>query len=111
VGEENVHSQQVDRRVTRDRRATSTALSGDTTRNLQTLLSSAVQRVQAISGTTMVVAWTLRQTGEPYVVAAVFSGDPPVTPDASDFQSIATLSGVTPLNGSSDLTAIGRRHR
>jgi signal transduction histidine kinase len=111
VGEENVHSQQVDRRVTRDRRATSTALSGDTTRNLQTLLSSAVQRVQAISGTTMVVAWTLRQTGEPYVVAAVFSGDPPVTPDASDFQNIATLSGVTPLNGSSDLTAIGRRHR
>ena len=111
MGEENVHSQRLDRRVTRDRRATPTALSGDTTRNLQTLLSTAVQRVQALSGATAVVAWTLRETGEPYVVAAAFSGEPPVTPDTSEFRNLSTLSGVTPLNGSSDLTAIGRRHR
>ena len=62
------------------------ALGADTTRNLQTLLSTAVQRVQAISGATRRLAWTLRETGEPYVAAAAFSGDPPVNPDAADFR-------------------------
>jgi len=75
------------------------------------LLSAAVQRLQGISEATCVVAWTLREAGEPYVAAAAFSGDPPLSPDASDFRSIATLPGVTRLEGSSDLIAIGRRHR
>jgi len=80
-------------------------------RDLQTLLSDTVQRVQKISEATAVAAWTLRETGQPYVAAAAFSGDPPVTPDASDFRSLAKLAGVTRLDGSSDLIAIGRRHR
>jgi signal transduction histidine kinase len=109
VGEELVYPQ-VDRRVAGDRRATSRTPRGTTIRDLQTLLSAAVQRVQKISEATAVVAWTLRETGEPYVAAAAFSGDPPVTPDASDFRSLAKLSGVTRLDGSSDLIAIGRRH-
>jgi signal transduction histidine kinase len=110
VGEGIVHPQ-VDRRVTGDRRAASRAPRGTAIRDLQTLLSAAVQRVQKISEATAVVAWTLRETGEPYVAAAAFSGDPPVTPDASDFRSVARLPGVTRLDGSSDLIAIGRRHR
>jgi signal transduction histidine kinase len=110
VGEELVHPQ-ADWQVTGDRRATSRTPRGSTTRDLQTLLSAAVQRVQQISETTAVAAWTLRETGEPYVAAAAFSGDPPVTPDASDFQSLAKLPGVTRLDDSSDLIAIGRRHR
>ncbi len=65
---------------------------GTTARDLQTLLSAAVQRVQKISEAASVVAWTLRETGEPYVAAAAFSGDPPVTPDASDFRSLAKPS-------------------
>ena len=93
VGEEFVHPQ-VDRPVAGDRRATSRTLRGTTTRDLQTLLSTAVQRVQQISEATAVAAWTLRETGEPYVAAAMFSGDPPVTPDAADFRSLAELSGV-----------------
>ena len=109
VGEEFVQSQ-AGRRIARNRRATSRASGGDPTRDLQTLLSAAVQRVQEISQATAVVAWTLRETGEPYVAAAAFSGDPPVNPDASDFRSIATLPGLTRLEGSSDLIAIGRRH-
>jgi signal transduction histidine kinase len=84
---------------------------GTTTRDLQTLLSAAVQRVQRISEATAVAAWTLRKTGEPYVAAAAFSGEPPVPPDAADFRSLAKLPGVTRLDGSSDLIAIGRRHR
>jgi signal transduction histidine kinase len=110
VGEEFVHPQ-ADRPVAGDRRATSRTLRGTTTRDLQTLLSAAVQRVQRISEATAVVAWTLRETGEPYVAAAAFSGDPPVTPDAADFRSLAELPGVTRLDSSSDLIAIGRRHR
>ncbi len=110
VGEGIVHPQ-VDRRVTGDRRATPRASSGIATRDLQTLLSAAVQRVQKISEATSVVAWTLREAGEPYVAAAAFSGNPPVNPDASDFRSLAKLPGVTRLDGSADLTAIGRRHR
>ena len=70
-----------------------------------------MQRVQKITAATAVAAWTLRETGQPYVAAAAFSGDPPVTPDASDFRSLANLPGVTLLEGSSDLIAIGRRHR
>jgi signal transduction histidine kinase len=110
VGEEFVQPQ-VDRPVAGDRRATSKTLRGSITRDLQTLLSTVVQRVQQISEATAVVAWTLRETGEPYVAAAAFSGDPPVAPDAADFRSLAKLSGVTRLDGSSDLIAIGRRHR
>jgi signal transduction histidine kinase len=67
--------------------------------------------VQEISDATAVVAWTLRKTGEPYVAAAAFTGDPPVNPDAADFRNISTLPGVTRLDGSSDLIALGRRHR
>ena len=70
-----------------------------------------MQRVQQVSEVTAVAAWTLRETGEPYVAAAAFSGDPPVTPDASDFRSLARLPAVARLDGSSDLIAIGRRHR
>ena len=110
MGEGIVHPQ-ADRRVTGDRRATSGTSSGAATRDLQTLLSAAVQRVQEISEATAVVAWTLRETGEPYVAAAAFSGNPPVKPDASDFRSLANLPGVTRLDGSADLIAIGRRHR
>jgi len=84
---------------------------GSTARDLQTLLSAAVQRVQKISQATAAVAWTLRETGQPYVAAACFSGDPPIAPDASDFRSLAKLPGVTQLDGSSDLSAIARRHR
>jgi signal transduction histidine kinase len=84
---------------------------GTSIRDLQTLLSDAVQRVQQISEATTVAAWTLRETGEPYVAAAAFSGDPPVTPDASDFRSLAKLPGLTRLDGSSDLIAIAQRHR
>jgi signal transduction histidine kinase len=110
VGEEIVHSQ-LRRRLERNRRAAAAALGRDTTRNLQALLSAAVQRVHAISGTTTVAAWTLRESGEPYVVAAAFSGEPPVAPDAADFGTLSTRSGVTRLDGSADLSAIGRRHR
>ncbi len=110
VGEEIVHSHW-ERRGDRGRRATSRPPGVDTTRNLQTLLASAVRRVQRISGATAVVAWTLRETGEPYVVATAFSGDPPVAPDAADFRSVAELARVTRLDGSADLIALGRRHR
>ena len=110
MGEENVHPQ-LDRRLGGDRRAASRAPHATTTRDLQTLLSDTVQRVQKISEATAVAAWTLRETGQPYVAAAAFSGDPPVTPDVSDFRSLAKLAGVTRLDGSSDLIAIGRRHR
>jgi len=110
VGEDTVHPQ-LERRVAGDRRTAHRTPRGAITRDIQTLLSAAVQRVQKISEATAVVAWTLRETGQPYVAAAAFSGDPPVTPDASDFRSLAKLSGVTLLDGSSDLSAIGRRHR
>jgi len=110
VGEDTVYPQ-LDRRVSGDRRATPKTPIGDIARDLQTLLSGAVQRVQQISGATSVAAWTLRETREPYVAAAAFSGDPPVAPDAADFRCLAGLPGVTLLDGSSDLTAIGRRHR
>jgi signal transduction histidine kinase len=107
---ENIVYPQVDRRVAGDRRVASRTPRGAATRDLQTLLSAVVQRVQKISDVTTVVAWTLRETGEPYVAAAAFSGDPPVTPDASDFRCLAKLPGVTRLDDSSDLIAIGRRH-
>jgi signal transduction histidine kinase len=107
---ENIVYPQVERRVAGDRRVASRTPRGAATRDLQTLLSAVVQRVQKISDVTTVVAWTLRETGEPYVAAAAFSGDPPVTPDASDFRCLAKLPGVTRLDDSSDLIAIGRRH-
>ncbi len=110
MGEE-IAQPRADRRGGGVRRATPRAPHGAPTLDLQALLSTAVQRVQRISGATAVVAWTLREDGEPYVAAAAFSGDPPLTPDASDYRSLAQLSGVTRLDGSSDLTAIGRRHR
>jgi signal transduction histidine kinase len=102
---------QPDRRIAGDRRATNKTSGATTTRNLQTLLSEAVQRVQKISEATSVVAWTLRESGKPYVVAAAFSGEPPVSPDAADFKSIATLPSVTLLEGSADRIAISERHR
>jgi signal transduction histidine kinase len=110
VGEEFVNPQ-VDPWVAGARRASLSSLRDTTTRDLQTLLSAAVQRVQEISEATAVVAWTLRETGEPYVAAAAFSGDPPVTPDVADFRSVAKLPGVARLDGSSDLIAIAGRHR
>lgn len=108
---EDIVQPRVDRRIVGDRRAASATLRGTTTRDLQTLLSAAVQRVQRFSQSTAVVAWMLRETGQPYVAAAAFSGDPPIAPDASDFRSLAKLPGVTRLDGSSDLIAIARRHR
>jgi len=99
------------RQTAGDRRATPRAPGGEPTRDLQTLLSAAAQRVQQITAATSVVAWTLRQDGEPYVAAAAFVGDPPVRPDAAEFEITSTLPGVTRLDGASDLIAIGRRHR
>jgi signal transduction histidine kinase len=110
VGKEIFHSQ-LDRWIAGDRRAAPRTSGGDTTRDLQTLLSAAVQRVQEISEATAVVAWTLRPNGDPYVAAATFSGDPPINPDAADFRSTSTLPGVTRLDRSADLIAIGQRHR
>ncbi len=110
MGEGIVHPW-ADRRVAGDRRGKSKTSSGTATRDLQTLLAAAVQRVQVISAATAVVAWTLRADGEPYVAAGAYSGEPPVTPDAAEFRCLATLSGVTALEGTSDRLAIGRRHR
>jgi len=110
VGEE-IAQPRVERRAVGDRRAKSRALLGAPTLDLQALLSAAVQRVQRLSGATRVLAWTRRESGEPYVAAAAFSGDPPLTPDSSDYRSLAKLPGVTRLDGSSDLIAIGQRHQ
>lgn len=107
---EPFHSQP-GRPIASDRRAAPRLADGEATRDLQTLLSAAVQRVQQISAATGVVAWALRRDGEPYAAAAAFSGDPPVGPDVAEFQIASTLPGVTKLEGSSDLIAIGRRHR
>ncbi|HXV37196.1 MAG TPA: ATP-binding protein, partial [Myxococcota bacterium] len=77
---------------------------------LQALLGDAVQRVQRISAATRVVAWVCRDGGAPYVAAAAFRGDPPLAPDASELHCLSTLPGVTPLDGSADRLALGRRH-
>lgn len=78
-------------------------------RDFQTVLSHTVQRLSAVTGAASVVAWTLRD-GAPYVCAASFRGDPPVTPSAEEFHALMTLDAPARLDRG-PLVAIGSRHR
>ena len=69
-------------------------------RDLQSLLSSAVQRLGATTRCESVVAWALREDGSPYVASAVFDRTPPVSPDAQAFESLACLRDATDLAAS-----------
>jgi signal transduction histidine kinase len=81
--------------------------------DLRGLLSSAVERLREVTGFEWAVAWARREDGRPYLVAAAFSGQPPVPPDEADFQAAATLRGATDL-GEAGLPAalrdLGERH-
>ncbi len=69
-------------------------------RDLQSLLTSAVQRLGATTRCESVVAWALREDGSPYVASAVFDRAPPPPPDARAFEALALLRGATDLAAS-----------
>lgn len=66
------------------------------TRDLQTLLSHAVQRLQAATGCAA-TAWALREDGAPYVAAAIFEANAPQAPEAAEFARLCALGGATDL--------------
>lgn len=69
-------------------------------RDLQRLLSSAVQHLGATTRCESVVAWALREDGSPYVAAARFDRTPPRSPDAQAFEALACLRTATDLAAS-----------
>ncbi len=66
------------------------------TRDLQTLLSGAVQRLRAATGCAA-TAWALRDDASPYVAAAIFEGSAPQAPALAEFKRLAQLRGATDL--------------
>lgn len=66
-------------------------------RDLQSLLGAAVERLHEAIGCEHVTAWALRESGEPYVVAASFVGSPPAEPVREAFDLLCTLPGPVDL--------------
>jgi signal transduction histidine kinase len=66
-------------------------------RDLQSVLSAAVGRLHEEIGCEHVTAWALRESGEPYVVAASFAGSPPPEPVREAFDLLCTLSAPVDL--------------
>jgi signal transduction histidine kinase len=66
-------------------------------RDLQSVLSAAVARLHEAIRCEHVTAWALRESGEPYVVAASFEGDPPAEPTREAFELLCTFSGAVDL--------------
>jgi signal transduction histidine kinase len=80
-------------------RASAAAPAADTVlRDAQSLLSAAVERLQAATGCAQVCAWALRDDGAPYVAAAAFEAEPPRAPTRSDFDALCRLPGAADLN-------------
>jgi signal transduction histidine kinase len=82
------------------------------TRDLQTLLSQAVQQLRVVTGC-YASAWALREDGVPYLAAADFDGAMPPAPIASDFSQLAALREATDLTDrriGDELAELARRH-
>jgi two-component system sensor histidine kinase HydH len=86
---------------TASRRSAATPLRTDAAdavlRDVQSLLGGVVQRLWDGLGCESVVAWALREDGEPYIAAAAFEGAPPAAPDADIYAAAAALSVATDL--------------
>jgi signal transduction histidine kinase len=81
-------------------------------RDFQRVLSAAVQRLQAVTGSENVTAWALRPDGTPYVAAACFDGGPPAEPIRAAFDRMSALPGTSDLREprhSSDLRRLAVR--
>jgi signal transduction histidine kinase len=79
----------------------------------QHLLAQAVRRLVEGGACERAIAWTRRADGAPYVAAAAFEGEPPVSPRAEEFASAAALAGAATLGGPEApdlLRALGERH-
>lgn len=79
--------------------------------DVQTLLSSAVQRLRSVSQADCAVAWMLGNRSQPTVVAAAFVAEPPRTPDPDAYEAVAALTRATSLCESPQLSDIERRYR
>jgi signal transduction histidine kinase len=66
-------------------------------RDLQSVLGAAVERLHESIGCELVAAWALRESGEPYVAAASFSGSPPAQPAREAFDRLGELPGAIDL--------------
>jgi signal transduction histidine kinase len=96
------------------RRGAAASLPEWVSEDLQSLLSSAVERLRETTGCEAAAAWTLRTDGEPTVVAASFTGPAPASPDAAAFAAAAELPGATALDEAAlpaKLRDLAGRHR
>jgi signal transduction histidine kinase len=59
---------------------------------------------------TSAAAWALRENGVPYVVAASFEADSPISPRIDEFQALTWLKRATELDEASGLRDIRTRH-
>lgn len=74
-------------------------------RDEQTLLAGIVERLRETTGMELASAWALRGEDEPYMVAAAFEGEPPATPDAAAWRTIASWRRATPAAPGSRVAA------
>jgi len=77
-------------------------------RDLQSVLAAAVERIQGATESEHVAAWALREGGEPYVAAAIFTGSAPTEPSRADFEQLGALAGAVDLRGPGQPTELAR---
>ncbi len=66
-------------------------------RDVQSVFARAVARLAEGTGCDRVAAWTARESGEPYVVAASYRGEPPLTPSREALAALVALDEATDL--------------